>query len=147
MVRNFVDLEEKENKKERANNNNNIKNCCSFTTIYQRKQPRSEKVVAQTSWYPIYSCPDNFNIDTFWDPIITLIQEQKRWLSSFQNKTFIYLDSNLKATYFIAKVEPSIFIVAVVTQGNNEVQARVEGFFDKITQKLRNWTLFPQVEQ
>ena len=71
--------------------------------------------------------------------MFSLIEDHKKYISNYQNPTFVLYDMTVRATYAIAKVESHICLIATYETKKEEAQTKP---FEEFVLELRNWTLF-----
>jgi len=93
------------------------------------------------SWPRVYSYPEDSQPDTHWPNVISLIQEQKKYLSNFKNPPYFIYDTKVHSTYFIAKADRTVFVVTIFHGMKTQDDPDVQQFFLELMSGLRNWTL------
>jgi len=100
----------------------------------------SQKAATGTlSWPRVYSFPEESQPDTHWPNVISLIQQNKKFLSNFRNPPYFIYDTKVNSTYFIAKADRTVFVVVIFVGTVSPQDPVVIHFFEQLISGLRNW--------
>jgi len=91
------------------------------------------------SWPRVYSYPEGSHPDIHWPNVISLIQQNKKFLSNFKNPPYFIYDTKVNSTYFIAKADRTVFVVVIFNGNKAKDDKHVNYFFGQLTSGLRNW--------
>uniref|UniRef100_A0A6B2L6K1 Uncharacterized protein n=1 Tax=Arcella intermedia TaxID=1963864 RepID=A0A6B2L6K1_9EUKA len=112
--------------------------CFNVSVVVHMSQ---KAAIGTLSWPRVYSFPEDSQPDQHWPNVISLIQENKKYLSNFGNSPYYIFDPKVNSSYFIAKVDKTVFLLAIFNGMIPEQEADVASFFNSIAFGLRNWNL------